>query len=210
MKPSTCVAVLIASILSSRAAFGQGLPDPDHLMLATAPTAPTGMKETSRAARLTPIRYSNPLVAKSIKDPRVVSSTATLCILGWSFKSPDYKFPGNVRLMWGVYDSIPSAKMGALSRTWGERAVPPKSSMPSGSISGRALGDESWHSSEGSPASIVTRKGTIVVQVLIQPAGKLVGRGLVFDKVKKKDLALIESIAREALQKTDRFVRGHS
>ncbi len=209
MMTSLTTQAINAAFFIQGAVSGLGLPSPDLLISATAPAAPKGMRETSRAARLTPIHYSNPLVANSIKDPRILNSTAALCILGWSYNSPTYKYPGNIRVMWGVYDSVASAKMGALSRTWGQRAVPPKPSLSSGSLSGRPLGEESWHSSEGSPVTVITRRGKVVVQVLIQPAGKLVGKGITFEKIKNKDLQLIESIARETLKKTDLYVRGH-
>ena len=194
--------------LSTSYAKSTTFPDPDRLLFDTVPSVPKGMKETARAARLTPVKYTNPFITRKLKNPHSLDSNAVLCITTWTFRSPGYKFPGNIRIMWGVYDSIPAAKLGALSRTWGQKATPPNPSIPTGSFSGRPIGNECWHTSTASPATIIVRKDRIVVQVILQSASKLVGKSVVFENPKRSDLALIEATAKQILDRTGAFLKS--
>ncbi|MDR3690591.1 MAG: hypothetical protein P4L46_14530 [Fimbriimonas sp.] len=209
MKPWIFASFAVLLAAPTFATQTKGLPNTDQLLLDTAPDAPAGMKETARAARLTPIRYASPIVLQTFKDRSLLSTTASLCILTWSFPSAQFRFPGRVTLMWGVYESPMAAKLGALSRTWGPKARPPKPSLASGSFSGRSLGSQCWHSSDGAPASIVACQGRIVVQAVETPPSKLTGRSVTFAPIKRQSLALIESLARKTIAKTVAFLATH-
>ncbi len=200
--------LLIGLLLPCMGSAGQiGLPDPNRLLLATSPSMPVGMRETANAARIIAVSMSVKPFDSSPQSQRM-SARASLCIVSWSTKSPEYKFPGNFRMMWGVYDSMASAKIGALSRTWGQRARPPKSSIPKGTFSGKKIGDQTWHFSGGSPATIIVRDGQIVAQVIFQPASKLNGNSVAFSPIRKADLARMEAIAVELVKKTRKFLKG--
>ena len=198
----------LLSILASRSFADPAakLPNPDRLLAATAPSAPFGMKETARASRITPVKYTNKFLTKSLKNSRTLDTTAALCLLIWSLASSQYSFPGKVTLMWGVYEDPAAAKLAALARTWGQKAPPPKPSMSMGTFSGVGLGTDCWHSLTAANATIVTHRGRIVVQVVELPPSKLSRGTVVFQKHQEKTLHLMESLAANTLAKTETFL----
>jgi len=203
------VASLLPLSLSTLALASQTtrLPDPQRLLAATVSGAPIGMKETARSSHLSPIRYTSHFIKRIVKDPRSLDANAVLCDTSWSFPSPRYQIPGHLQLMWGVYDTVESAKFAALSKTWGPKALPPASSFLSGSFSGGPVGFQSWHTMTDSYATIVAQQDQIVVQLVVRGASNPGGRGGIFEPLTDKQLKLLEAIAKQTIAKTEGFLR---
>jgi|GEM_PF-1904752 len=198
------VRLLLSAVLtvSGSVAWSYSLPNPGRFLDQTVPATPSGMVEFGRGARIIPMHYRKELVGNAFQDPAVLNSQACFCMISWRIKQSEFSMPGTLRINWGVFTSIPSAKLGALSMTWGQHARPPKSSLPKGTFTSKLLGEEAWCSSKGSPVTLVTRDGLAVVQVTYQPPSRLVGKSISFGPIRRKDLLLMEKLARETLTKS--------